>query len=74
MCITLSVKLGENVGHNRHCPGVNGCMVALRESVDSMMDVGVESVPRVDERLISAVGSVAVAVEVVAVVSSMKVC
>ena len=72
MCITLSVKLGENLGQNRHCPGVNDCMVALRESIDSMVAVGVESDPNVDDRLIG--NSVAVAVEVVAVVSSMKVC
>jgi hypothetical protein len=68
MCITLSVKLGEGLGQNRHCPGVNGCMAASGESIDSMEDVGVELVSRLDDRLIGKVDSGAIVVEVVAVV------
>lgn len=68
MCITLSVKLGEELGQSRHCPGVNGCMSVSGESIDSLKDVGVELVSGIDDRLISAVDSGVVVVEVVAVV------
>lgn len=45
MCITLLVKLVEELGQNRHCPGVNGCIAGRGESIDSMADaVGVVTV------------------------------
>lgn len=68
MCITLSVKLGEEVGQNRHCPGVNGCMIASGASIDPSKDVGVQLVSGLDDRLIGEVDNGAVVVEVVAVV------
>ncbi len=64
MCITLSVKLGEGLGQNRHCPGVNGCMA----SIDSLKDVDVGLVSGLDDRLIGKFSSRSVIVEVVAVV------
>ena len=68
MCTTLSVKVGEGLGQNRHCPGVNGCMAALGESSGSLEDVGVEVVSGLDDKLIGKVGSGVVVAAVVAVV------
>ena len=69
MCTTLSVKVGEGLGQNRHCPGVNGCMAALGESTDSLKDVGVEVVCGLEDKLIAKVGSGVVVVVVVVVVA-----
>lgn len=68
MCMTLSPKLGEGLGQNRHWPGVNGCMVTSGESIDSSKDVGAGLVLGLDDRLIGKLDCDAVAVEVVAVV------
>lgn len=68
MCITLSVKHDEELGQNRHCPGVNGCMAASGESIDSLKDVGVELISGLDDRPIGKLDSGVVVVEVVAVV------
>lgn len=68
MCITLSPKLSEGLGQNRHWPGVNGCMVASGESIGSSKGVGAGLVPGLDDRLIGKFDNDAVAVEVVAVV------
>ena len=63
------MKVGEGLGQNRHCPGVNGCMVALRESTDSLKDAGVEVVSGLEDKLIAKVGSGVVVVVVVVVVA-----
>ena len=61
------MKFGEELGQSRHCPGVNGCMAASGESVDSLKDVGVELVSGLDGRFMDRVDSGAVVVEVVTV-------
>lgn len=68
MCSTLSAKLVEVLGQKRHCPGVNGCIVASGESTDSWRGVAVELVSGMDDRLIGRVVVCAVAVAVVVVV------
>lgn len=69
MCITLSLKFSEELGQNKHCPGVNGCMAVLEDSVNPSKDVGVEPVSGLDGRLIVVVEAVAVVVVVVVVVT-----
>lgn len=68
MCMTLSVKLGDGLEQNRHCPGVKGCMAASRESIGSLKGLDLEVVSGLDDRLIGDVNSGAVVVEIVAVV------
>lgn len=70
MCVTLSVKLGEVLAQNKHCPGTNFCMVASGESIDSLEGVGVGLVSGLNDRLIREVSGVATVVEVVTVVVS----
>lgn len=72
MCITLSAKVGEELGQNRHCPGVNGCMVASGESIDSLKDVGIELVSGPDDRLIGKVDSGVLVVVVVTSISEFQ--
>lgn len=58
MCVTLSEKLGKELGQKRHCPGVNGRMAAWSESIKPA-----ELVSGLEDRLIVvAVAVVAVAV------------
>ena len=57
--MTLSAKLDEELGQNRHWPGVKGCMVARREPVKA-----VELVSVLDDELIGVVVAVVVAVAV----------
>lgn len=68
MCVTLSAKLVEGFGQNKHCPGVKMCVMALLEElVDSFGDVVVlmvvVMVSELERRLI--VVAVAVAVVIV---------
>jgi hypothetical protein len=69
MCITLSVKLGEELGQNRHFPGVNGCMVVSGEFIESPKGVSVEPVSRLEDRLI---GEAVMVGEVTVVIISIK--
>lgn len=73
MCVMLSVKLGESLGQNRHCPGMNCGIVESGEIVDSCWDVGVELFCGGSESVIGRAGSCAVVVVIVGVVSSMSV-
>lgn len=68
MCITLLPKLSKALGQKRHSPGVNGCIVALGESINSSTDVSAGLVPGLDDRLIVKLDNDAVVVVVVAVV------
>lgn len=52
MCITLSVKFEEKTGHNKHWPGVKGCMTVTGDSVDSLKDMDCEVVIELGGRLI----------------------
>lgn len=61
----LSVKLGEVLGQNRHCLGVNGCITA---SGDSLRDVEFVLVSGVEDKLIDN-GAADVVVVVVGVTS-----
>lgn len=66
--MTLSVKFGEELGQNRHCPGVNGSMAVLEESIDPLEDVGSELVSGLDDSVVMGVVVVVVVAVVVAVV------
>lgn len=68
MCITLSLKVGKKMGHNKHCPGVKGLTPVTGGSIDSFKDTGAEEVVGPDDRLIGPVMD-----EVVAVVSGISV-
>lgn len=67
MCITLPSKLGEEMGQNRHCPGVNDGMVEPGELVGCSK--GIELVSGIEGRLIGKVWSDVAEAEVVAVVA-----
>lgn len=66
----LSVKLGDNLGQNRHCPGVNGSMVVSGESFGSSKDVRVELGSEFDGGLIGkfVIDAVVVVVSVVSTI------
>lgn len=69
MCAILSVKLGEELGQNRHCPGVNGCIAALRWPAELIKELGnIELVSGLDDKLIGLFDVSAVVVVVVDVV------
>lgn len=65
------MKLGDEFGQKRHCPGVNGCMVVSGELIVLLEDVGAELASGLNDRLIVKVdrGAVVVAVVVVVVTS-----
>jgi hypothetical protein len=69
MCVTLSAKVREEFGHNRHWPGVKGCIAAIGKSLESLSNIGDEVDVGLDDddRLI-----VAVIAEVVVVVSGIS--
>lgn len=61
----LSVSVGEEIGHSRHCPGTNDSMVVRGESTGSSKSEDVELASRFVDKLIANLESDAVVVEVV---------